>query len=139
MGSFVNSCFFCSFESSPQQLTPSNSNVQLANGVSTHLRDPREYGGVPNNSFDVAGSQSTKVVSNQPTESTGLLANGSAANASSNNLQANPGSGGIASGDIEHVLFGRALLPTDTMVSIRVLTKHRRSSLIYNVKSSFKF
>ena len=97
-------------------MTPSNSNAQLANG--THLtadvrnNTGREFRG-SNSSYDVAGSN---VVSSQPTETTGLLPNGFSGGLNSS-TQVSPGSGGIASGDIEHVLFGRALLPTDTMVS----------------------
>ena len=60
----------------------------------------------------------TSVVEVQPSETTGLLPNGVKGNSSSNDLQQVPaaGSGGISSGDIEHVLFGRSLLSTDTMV-----------------------
>ncbi|XP_063712196.1 protein FAM135B-like isoform X2 [Symsagittifera roscoffensis] len=51
----------------------------------------------------------TPVVTSQPTEITALVSENS-----TSDIQA-AGSGGISSGDIEHVLFGRALLPTDTL------------------------
>ncbi|XP_075254911.1 uncharacterized protein LOC142346283 [Convolutriloba macropyga] len=83
--------------------------------------------------------QSAHVITSQPTADTtelflpqgvnhdfGAISNGMSADVSSLSV----GSGGISSGDIEHVLFGRALLPTDTLVDFE---RGRVMSLCKNI------